>query len=70
MCLSVVREVQEETGVKVAFESMICFRHNILYPGGWGNGDIYFAARCRALDTTIDMCNTELVACEWLPVQV
>jgi 8-oxo-dGTP pyrophosphatase MutT (NUDIX family) len=69
LACAVEREIFEETGVGVEFESIICFRHNLLYPGGWGNGDLYFAAKCRAIDTAISMCESELVACEWLPVQ-
>ena len=41
----VEREVLEETGVRVRFVSLACFRHNLEYPGGFGSGDIYFVAR-------------------------
>ena len=41
----VEREVLEETGVRVRFVSLACFRHNLEYPGGFGGGDIYFVAR-------------------------
>ena len=43
---AVVREVVEKTGVPVKFDNVVCFRHNLEYPGGFGNGDMYFAARC------------------------
>ena len=47
---AVVREVIEETGVPVKFDNVVCFRHNLEYPGGFGNGDMYFAARCSPAD--------------------
>jgi 8-oxo-dGTP pyrophosphatase MutT (NUDIX family) len=50
LAAAVEREVVEETGVAVVFDSIITFRHNLLYPGGWGNGDIYFAAKCSPVD--------------------
>ena len=45
-----------------------CFRHNLLYPGGHGNGDVYFAARCRALGGVIQLDENEIASCEWRPV--
>ena len=42
---AVVREVYEETGVRAAFEALICFRHWHGYR--WGKSDIYFICRLR-----------------------
>jgi 8-oxo-dGTP pyrophosphatase MutT (NUDIX family) len=66
---AVVREVFEETGVHVKFDSILCFRHNLLYPPGFGNGDIYFAAKCSPVDDgAINFDHSEIEACEWMPV--
>jgi len=67
----VEREVLEETGVRVRFVSLACFRHNLEYPGGFGSGDIYFVARCEPIDedcTEVSMDPSEVSYCAWVPV--
>ena len=69
---AVEREVREETGVEVRFVSIGCFRHNPAYPGGFGNADMYFVARCEPVDEEnmgIKMDEREIAACEWMPLE-
>ena len=63
---AVVREVHEETGVKVRFDSLACFRHWHGYRHG--KSDIYFVCRLSPLSHEITMQEEEIAECLWMPV--
>ena len=63
---AVVREVVEETGVEVRFESLVCFRHWHGYR--FGKSDIYFVARLSPLSQDVTMQAEEIEECFWMPV--
>lgn len=63
---AVVREVVEETGVQVRFESLVCFRHWHGYR--FGKSDIYFVARLSPLSQDVSMQAEEIEECFWMPV--
>jgi 8-oxo-dGTP pyrophosphatase MutT (NUDIX family) len=63
---AVLREVLEETGVEVAFESLVCFRHWHGYR--YGKSDIYFVCRLSPLSQDVTMQAEEIEECFWMPV--
>jgi 8-oxo-dGTP pyrophosphatase MutT (NUDIX family) len=63
---AVVREVHEETGIKVRFNSLACFRHWHGYRHG--KSDIYFVCRLSPLTHEITMQEEEIAECLWMPV--
>ena len=64
---AVEREVLEETGIKTAFESLVCFRHWHGYR--YGKSDIYFVCRLRPLSKKITIQEEEISQCQWMPVE-
>ena len=62
----VVREVFEETGVRTAFVSLVCFRHWHGYR--YDKSDIYFVCRLSPLTREIRMQEEELEEALWMPV--
>ena len=62
----VIREVEEETGVRVLFESLVCFRHWHGYR--YGKSDIYFVCRLSPLSQEIRIQEDEIEECLWMPV--
>ena len=70
LAAGVEREVFEETGLKVKFENVTSFRHNLDYPGGFGNSDMYFCAFCKPIDENqqIKLDSNEIAKCEWVNV--
>ena len=62
----VVREVEEETGVKTEFEALVCFRHWHGYR--YGKSDIYFVCRLRPLSEEISIQEEEIAESLWMPV--
>ncbi|KAJ3588251.1 hypothetical protein NHX12_011845 [Muraenolepis orangiensis] len=63
-----VREVQEETGVRSEFLSLISVRQQHNHPGAFGMSDLYLICRLRPLSYRIDFCTEECVRCDWLPL--
>src|SRR5258707_6276093 len=63
---AVLREVLEETGVSVKFESLVCFRHWHGYR--YGKSDIYFVCRRSPLSEDVTMQAEEIEECFWMPV--
>src|SRR2546421_4580158 len=61
---AVLREVQEETGVSVKFESLVCFRHWHGYR--YGKSDIYFVCRLSPLSEDLTMQAEEIEECFWM----
>jgi 8-oxo-dGTP diphosphatase len=64
---AVLREVQEETGVQVRFESLVCFRHWHGYR--YGKSDIYFVCRLSPLSQDLTMQAEEIEELLWMPVE-
>jgi 8-oxo-dGTP pyrophosphatase MutT (NUDIX family) len=64
---AVLREVLEETGVSVKFESLVCFRHWHGYR--YGKSDIYFVCRLSPLSQDVTMQAEEIEECFWMPAQ-
>ena len=62
----IVREVEEETGIRTRFESMVCFRQWHGYR--FGKSDIYFVCRLTPLNTDIRKQDDEIEECLWMPV--
>ncbi|KAK0149288.1 Nucleoside diphosphate-linked moiety X motif 6 [Merluccius polli] len=63
-----VREVQEETGVRSEFLSLLSVRQQHNHPGAFGMSDLYLICRLRPLSRRIDFCTEECLRCEWLPL--
>ncbi len=63
---AVIREVEEETGVRTEFEALICFRHWHEYR--FGKSDIYFVCRLRPMSEEIRIQQEEIAESLWMPV--
>ena len=64
------REVFEETGVLAVFESLVGFRHQ--HQTAFGRSNLYFVALmqlAQETETEISMCESELIAAQWMPLQ-
>ena len=61
-----IREILEETGVTTTFQSLVCFRHWHDYR--FGKSDIYFVCRLSPLSLEINMQESEIAECLWMPV--
>jgi len=64
---AVIREVEEETGIRTRFETLVCFRHWHGYR--FGTSDIYFVCRLSPLSHDIHRQEDEIAECLWMPVQ-
>jgi len=62
-----IREVEEETGVKTEFRSIVAFRHGHNY--NFGCSDLYIIVALRPLSMEINLCPKELSKCEWMPIK-
>jgi 8-oxo-dGTP pyrophosphatase MutT (NUDIX family) len=62
----VIREVEEETGIRTRFEGLACFRHWHGYR--FGKSDIYFVCRLAPLTEEIHIQEAEIAECLWMPV--
>ena len=61
-----IREVKEETGIDTIFKGVFGLRE--LTNFRYGQGDLYFPCLMECVgETTIQMQNSELSKCEWLP---
>jgi 8-oxo-dGTP pyrophosphatase MutT (NUDIX family) len=63
---AVIREVEEETGIRTKFVHLACFRHWHGYR--YDKSDIYFVARLKPLTFDITPDPTEIDECLWMPV--
>ena len=61
-----VREVQEETGVKTSFVSIVSFRHQ--HRLAFGRSDIYVICRLRPDSDKIIIDESEIADCKWMPL--
>ena len=64
---AVRREVKEETGIETEFLSLVCFRHWHGYR--YGKSDIYFICKLKPLTLEIVRQESEIHACQWMPVE-
>lgn len=65
---AVKREVFEETGVKVEFESIISLSH--LYPHQFHKSNLYVVCKAKPLSEKIDIKDTqEIIDAKWIDVQ-
>src|SRR5919201_1396146 len=64
---AVLREVEEETGVKAKFDALVCFRHWHGYR--YGKSDIYFVCRLHPLSEDLTMQAEEIEEVLWMPVE-
>ncbi|CAG5135139.1 unnamed protein product [Candidula unifasciata] len=63
------REVYEETGLKTEFQSVLAFRQHHHMPGAFGRSDLYVLCRLKPLTFELRLCEKEIAACKWMPVQ-
>jgi len=64
---AVQREVLEETGVNVEFESIVTLGH--FHPHQFGKGNLYILCKCRALSLEINIQDTqEILDAQWMDV--
>ena len=61
-----IREVQEETGIKSSFVSIVSFRHQ--HRLAFGRSDIYVICRLRPESDKITIDEKEIAACKWMPL--
>jgi len=63
-----VREVMEETGVKVRFEGVLAFRQNHK-TGVEGKTDLFFLCKATPLSSEIIPQESEIARAEWMPLE-
>ncbi|KAM8720955.1 hypothetical protein ACLKA7_006920 [Drosophila subpalustris] len=61
-----VREVEEETGVRTTFTSMVCLRHS--HSGNFGCSDIYIVMGLKPQNLDLTRCNREIERVRWMPL--
>lgn len=65
-----IREVEEETGIKCRFRSLVTFRHR--HRGAYGCSDLYFVCLLEPenLDShPISHCQQEIEDCQWFSLE-
>lgn len=65
-----IREVDEETGIKTVFHSLVCVRHALGGPNrisfGFGCSDLYVVIALKPQTNEITKCEREIARCEWM----
>ena len=62
-----IREVKEETGIDITFESIISIGH--FYPHQFNKSNLYILCRAKALSHEIKIEDTdEILACKWVDI--
>lgn len=65
---AVVREVYEETGVRVEFESIVSMGHS--YPAQFGQSSLYVVCQAKALSSEIEIFDTEeIIEARWMDLE-
>lgn len=59
-----IREVQEETGIKTEFYSLLAIRH--AHKRTYDCSDIYITFALKPLTTDITKCSREIMECKWM----
>ncbi|EDW86266.1 uncharacterized protein Dwil_GK17180 [Drosophila willistoni] len=62
-----IREVEEETGIKTEFRSVVCLRH--AHGGNFGCSDIYVVIGLKPNNLDFKRCEREIAKLQWMPVQ-
>lgn len=64
---AVIREVKEETGIDIEFESLISLGH--FYPHQFDKSNLYILCKAKAKSYKIDISDTqEILECKWINV--
>ena len=64
---ALAREVREETGVEVVFESIVSLGH--FTPGQFNESNLYVVCRARPLGTTISIIDSgEIIEARWMRI--
>lgn len=63
-----IREVNEETGLKTEFDSLICVRHALseTISFNFGCSDLYIVISLKAELEDINPCDREIAKCQWI----
>lgn len=63
---AVIREVEEETGVKTEFYSLLAMRH--AHKRAYGCSDLYITFVLKPLTLEIKKCEREIDQCKWMDI--
>lgn len=62
---ALIREVNEETGVKVKFQSIVSLAH--MFPSQFEQSNLYIVCKAKALTTQINIIDTdEIIEAKWM----
>ncbi|KAH8396382.1 hypothetical protein KR222_009532, partial [Zaprionus bogoriensis] len=61
-----IREVEEETGVRTLFRSMVSLRHS--HGGNFGCSDIYMVIGLKPISLELTRCQREIERVRWMPL--
>lgn len=61
-----IREVQEETGIRTLFRSMVSLRHS--HSGNFGCSDIYIVIGLKPISLELQRCSREIERVRWMPM--
>ncbi|XP_017151952.1 nudix hydrolase 8 [Drosophila miranda] len=61
-----IREVEEETGIRTTFRSVVCLRH--AHGGNFGCSDIYMVIALKPLNLDFTRCEREIARLQWMPI--
>lgn len=65
---ALIREVFEETGINVSFESIVSLGH--FSPGQFNESNLYVVCRAKALSTEINIVDTEeIIEARWIEIE-
>ncbi|XP_052279903.1 nucleoside diphosphate-linked moiety X motif 6-like isoform X2 [Dreissena polymorpha] len=64
-----VREVQEETGIRTDFKSVIAYRQQHEHPSAFGRSDMYVVCRLAPSSFDIVPCDHEVLQCQWMSIK-
>lgn len=59
-----IREVQEETGIKTEFHSLLTIRH--AHKRAYNCSDLYITFALKPVTTDITKCEREIKECQWM----
>ncbi|SPP78588.1 nudix hydrolase 8 [Drosophila guanche] len=61
-----IREVEEETGIRTTFRSVVCLRH--AHGGIFGCSDIYMVIALKPINLDFTRCEREIARLQWMPI--
>lgn len=59
--------MQEETGIKTEFHSLLTIRH--AHKRAYNCSDLYITFALKPLGTEISKCDREIVECKWMDIE-